>query len=962
MNTKVFLAIFVCLFSLQSFEVKANVEERRQKLIDIIDEELKEVIRLNRQIGSKNPNLLLRMGELYLEKARLINEKENMQWLALSPEDANRTNQKEFFKTSRNYFVMAQKTCYYILKRFKKFKGRGEVYYILAYNAKEFQQEKRAKQFFQKAIKYAKSGSYTAIKSKLALGEMYYNERQYKRAIPLYEQALKRKDQKWWTKDAYNLAWCYFREGRKNDAIQLMSEVHKLSGNASFVDVSDQVERDLAYFYSEAGRTQEALSFYKRIGKDLSSNFLKVGKYLKGQGKYAAAQSALVQASKSAETNEVRNEVNVELLSLYDKFGKTKEHLSVCRDLYEAFKKGELNEKQVEDLKYHVAKMSAQLQKSVVSKVNSKRKGVRLQVAGLATQYFQIQSGLSGELNHKSIFHAAETQYAVNDFDKAANLYNDAYDNSLKAGDSKIAALALDGLMASLSAKTVSGETKKRYLGKAYSIYLKSNPRSKESFKIYQRLFSEKMESGDVKGAEETLVAFKFHFPKSQKIQEAMLAKVMDYHKARKDRNEIKKWVDKINSGEFLVSQRFARQLRLILLSIQFDKVQKFNTEGEKVKALKGYITIYKEPTSSEDARKNAAYNIGILFHELGNKDKSYGWMKRALAMMDSKDVLRFEDSFLLVASGLFNFRDFKKSADLYELTLEKICKQKRSKNKDTFFKNASIIYLADNDARKAAEVLKLGETCNVNRTLTRNASLDLLKQLGKEERWPSFENLLSQLKRNSSNLPYLIAPMAKLRNAYKSRGRIDESTSVNLELMKLYQQSRTLGKKIPLEALDVIAQNRLEELQRVADQLEGIKLSFPEQKYNDLLKSKFKYLDSVTSKALELFKVGSGEGIVNGYRILVESYKNLGRDIISFTPPGKGEGYVTSFKKSMAGIAGPILSKAKEFESEAIRQIRGSKILSESNFYFMRNSTLPIVPRYFAVKKGVLMDRGGKQ
>ncbi|MCR9203084.1 MAG: tetratricopeptide repeat protein, partial [Halobacteriovoraceae bacterium] len=255
MKLKAVIFLLLSLAFFQPVEVKASVERRRAQLIEIIDEELKEVIRLNRQIGSKNPNLLLRMAELYLERARLINEDENMKWISLSPEETKGRDQKEFYKNSRKYFVMAQKTCYYILKRFKKFKGRADVYYILAYNAKEFQQEKKAKKFFVRAIKYAKRGSYTEIKSKLALGEMYYNEKKYKQAIPLYEVALKRKDQKWWTKDAYNLAWCYFRVGQKTKAIRLMSEVHKLSGNASFVDVSDQVERDLAYFYSEAGRT-----------------------------------------------------------------------------------------------------------------------------------------------------------------------------------------------------------------------------------------------------------------------------------------------------------------------------------------------------------------------------------------------------------------------------------------------------------------------------------------------------------------------------------------------------------------------------------------------------------------------------------------------------------------------------------------------------------------------------------
>jgi tetratricopeptide (TPR) repeat protein len=191
MKFRLILFLFLSVTLFQSMDVQANVERRRAQLIEIIDEELKEVIRLNRQIGSKNPNLLLRMAELYLEKARLINEEENMKWITLSPEEASSRDQKEHYKNSRKYFVMAQKTCYYILKRFKKFKGRADVYYILAYNAKEFQQEKKAKKFFIRAIKYAKRGSYTEIKSKLALGEMYYNEKKYKKAIPLYEVALK---------------------------------------------------------------------------------------------------------------------------------------------------------------------------------------------------------------------------------------------------------------------------------------------------------------------------------------------------------------------------------------------------------------------------------------------------------------------------------------------------------------------------------------------------------------------------------------------------------------------------------------------------------------------------------------------------------------------------------------------------------------------------------------------------
>lgn len=60
--------------------------------------------------------------------------------------------------------------------------------------------------------------------------------------------------------------------------------------------------------------------------------------------------------------------------------------------------------------------------------------------------------------------------------------------------------------------------------------------------------------------------------------------------------------------------------------------------------------------------------------------------------------------------------------------------------------------------------------------------------------------------------------------------------------------------------------------------------------------------------------------------------------------------------------IALPIMRKAEEFESEAIKQINSSKILSLSNFYFLSKNNLPVVPQFFPVKNGVLMDRGGKK
>ena len=151
----------------------------------------------------------------------------------------------------------------------------------------------------------------------------------------------------------------------------------------------------------------------------------------------------------------------------------------------------------------------------------------------------------------------------------------------------------------------------------------------------------------------------------------------MDYYKAKKDKEGIKKWVIAINKGFVKVSKKYAARLKYLLLAMQFENVEKFNTKGEKKDALQGYIEIYKSDESTIDAKKNAAYNISVLFHELGNMELMFGWLNRAVSMMNPSEILKFSSSFLVMISDLNNQCRFKKHIDFIALLLKK-CVRKR--------------------------------------------------------------------------------------------------------------------------------------------------------------------------------------------------------------------------------------------------------------------------------------------
>ena len=956
------LILITFLFSISFSQTSwADVEERRAQLLMIIDEELKELTRLNRQIGSKNPNLLLRMAELYLEKARHLKEEENLRFLTLSPEERNTVNKKQFFKNSKSYFIKAQKVCNYILRRFKRFKGRSDVYYVLAFNAKEFQQEKRAETYFKRAIKSSRSNSNASVKSSLALADMYYNKRQYKRAIPLYERALKVKSHSWWTKNAFNLAWCYFKTGKKTKAVKMMNTVYKLSNNAKYIDLSDQVERDLALFYSDMGRTSDAIRFFKKSGKDLSKNLLRVGRNLKNRGKATSAQKTLIEARKYAQDREAKIKVEIELLSLFEKFGNLKNHLASSKTLYGYHSESPLEQGDLEDLRYHVEKMSALLQKQVASKAYKNQRSIRNRKAKYAIEYFNILSALQGGKNYKAVFHTAETQFAVRKYNDAILNYDIAFQGARQNKDNKIAGLALNGLMASLGKPGVTAQTNERYLIKAYNLYLAKYPKDKKSFLIYQRLFNSHMEKKNIPKAEETLKRFKYNFPKAHTKHEAMLAKIMDHYRKENNKAGIQKWVKSIKAGEIKVSRKYLKRLQAILLTMQFEGVENFNTKGNKVEALKGYISIYNSDNSSKAAKRNAAYNIAVLYHELGRKRETFKWLKTAVSEMKAADLKKFESSILLISSGLFNQRLFSEAAYIFHTTMGKMC-QTRSRNKTAFFKNAVILYLAENKIDDAERLIKQSFKCGVSIKEIRTAQLDLLKAMGDIGRWESFERFASGMDKDRFAWPDLIYLYGRLAQAYRNSGRPQEAKRIENKFLSIYSKSVRKSQKIPLESLDVVAEVKLRSLEAAKRRLVGLKLSFPEKTYNKKLKQKFTLMDKLISTALGIFKIGSGMGIVKSYKILVEAHRHVSQEVRDFVPPGKSDAYVKSFQKSMAEIAGAIGQKAIDFRREAKVKILSSDILSEDNYYFLSQEPMPVQPQFIPRLKGVLMDRGGRR
>lgn len=953
--------IFLFLFLFSSFAYGQSVEQRRQGILKIIDQELDEVRRLSSQSQNNNPDYLLRTAELYLEKARLYREKENEEFLSLDENRRKQVNKKSFFKTSDSFFQAANSACLQITRRFKNYRNIGDVYYILAYNAKEAGNDREAQRYFGLATKNSKRGTQTEVKSKISLAEIYYNQKKYAQAIPLYESALKAHQDRWYTKDSLNLAWSYFRTNRYPQAISKMLEVYEKSQDNKFVDMRGQVERDIGLFYASAGRIDEGMRFYQRLGRNFSDELIVIAMKLKDEGQYTRATQILDQALKNENKDERKAKIYAEQLELFDKFSKYDSHLIAAKNLNELVRKRKVEEYERKRLEYHAGKYAAVLQKQVASPTYKKVRSTLQLKANQSIAYFEILKELQPQKMDEYLLMQGETSFAAGLMTEALGFYDNSYASAVKNNNKQIQERALEGKLAVLGSRTTPQRVKEDNYARTYEAYLATYPVSKRSYDIYQRLFNVYDSKNDTVNANKTLERFAKAYPQDFKVQEAMLAKLMEKSRKNKNYDEIRNYINDINAKKYVVSQKFANRLRELLTTIQIEDVQNSLNKGDKKVALVGYHKILDDPHSTASAKTNAKYNLSALYYELGATKEAYEWSVSAIQDMSVQDVTKFSDSFLAISSFLFGKTQFQASADLSLRILAKLCNSNTAK-RNIAFKNSVYLYLAEHDIEKTQTAINLAQKCKVPNSEIVEAKLELLKDFKAKNRIQDYEKLAAELERTPAAFSEIIVAFDDLEAIHKTYGNTQSETNYRNKKMRIYANAVRQKVRLSLEALDVVAKEQLKNLYAIERRIKASGLSFPENVFNNQVKAKLALVEQLTQEASRIQKLGSGLGIVESYRVLAANYRDVANEIDNFTPPDKGPEYIKSFKGALSQVSGPLRNQSNKFSQEGVASIENNEILRDENHGLYEVASNRLAPRYWYYQNAVLMDRGGRQ
>lgn len=932
---------------LLTFSVLANLSTRRQQLVRVIDEQISELSRLSRVSGNSDPVILLRIAEAYLEKGRILRDQENEDFFKLSIKQRQRINKNKFYAKSKAYFKKAQETGYAIIKKYKNFKDIGEVYYILAFNEKENGNLKNAKKLLNRSIKLSRKNSSAYNNSNIAIADIFYGDGDYRKSRKHYNRVISNfKNDKWYTRYLYNLAWSNYRVGKRITAERQMKEVWRLSENSKYVNKRDLAQRDLGYFYTDQGKLKKAKSFYTKIGGDTAKNFFEMGIFLKGKQKYTKALNMFNSAYLMSDQN-YKVKSLIEILAIHDKYNnngafykRAKESLSI--------KMGEDDRKEVLFL---ISKRAAVLQKKLGESSNRNRPKVLRAMAKYAGELYLIASKHDPSLREKSYFYAAESYYAGKLYEKALEQYRAVIE--LNNTNSKFYMRSVESMLTVVDSRSLPKSIRLKYFAPVYATFIKTTNDIKKKGRAGEKLFSFYIdEVNDIENGKKVMFQYAKFFPRSIGKIEAMIGRVVDNYKKANNAQGVVNFSKELKQSSINLTQQFVKKLNNIILTTQMSGVETYRNKGDKLAALRGYVRLYSSKETSKEAKSNSAYNIAVLFYELGNSEFMYLWLNRAISEMSVSEVSKQSSSIKLIITDIFLRQNFERGIKITEVYLNKVCSVSNS-IKESVLENYVVMGSSHYENIQPIENFAMRQLskCRYKKTVAKSINEKIL------DHYLDTKNInmaVEHYKRNHSDIYSRLESAGKLRNLYLIKG-MPVPDFLSKDIMFLYSKARNKN-KVPVSALDEVASTQIEQLKRDVDQFKSIPLKFPENVYNATLQQKFKLITDITNKSISIIKIGSGEGVVGTYKLLIDAYESLANQVNSFTPSGKDAAYIKSFKNGMRGVVNPILQKVTQFKGELKGEVNKNTILVNDYGEYVRKS-IGFIP----FNDWVIMDRRGK-
>lgn len=944
-------------FAVTQEELNSSMTPTERRIDKLRDGEIHQLQLVLSRSGAKEmqPDLMLRLAELYTEKYKLFFFKENEVWtkqinehLALSPEEAKYRPKPAVDATaSRQWLTKAVRVLQGIPLQKIKYSRIDEVYYFLAFNQWELGQKKEAVQSFEKIIESHPQSKF-ASEAHRYVADFAFAARDFQGARRYYERAAKSVESPARPRILYGLAWSHFKLQNYKSAVSTMRDAIQLGrANTELAKQGLALQRDaaesLALFYSEGGSVDEAGSYFISLFGETEGPLVlrKLSDFYQRQGKYANALAVNKQllslgGAAARQGEEQRFEIMVASLNMANSKGDSGRRAALLQAMTAEFV---TNAKAPDEEKFEILRTQVRKAATLAHREGNKSnspKASHERAEGLYRLYLtafapktkpddaaeihwyladilsQLGKQREAVAEYRFIIDRADDEPAYRKYEKeaaAALVYS--MNNYFKAkGDAK---------------KLPKGEADQVIA--AIDSYVKSYPEEKQVTEYLARAAGILVTSGRMDEARPRLHEIIEKYPQSKEAWDAA-AELMKDADERKDAQLSEKLAQSFLDNEQLMARdkkgQFRKSLQSAVDRSLFKQTQDIEKKdpGAAAKQFEETAAKAKDPEVRMKALNNAAVNFAKV-GDFGNELRVNEQILKA-----SPGNERAEKAILHIAQEHFVSGRYAEAADVYERFYRGykpgLAKLKASSQKEALesLRSAALLRraLKQND-KASADFRDLVEAANKGIGAARAAAGEFLFDVARRLRdeGNSAEAIRSFQKYSTAfpEGPHAIGATMESASLYV---KLKEEEKAQSYYRATISKVKAKGKKATPEELSYAARARLELLGPLEEAYEKSPLRLPETRLKADLQAKLKALDRLGKGYIEVMDFGDGQWGVEAYRRMALAYRNYAEKVANAPVP---EGYSAEdkakFKVMLGSMAAQVNTKVGEFLDVAL-------------------------------------------
>lgn len=212
------------------------------------------------------PGLWFRKAELYMRRAKTDRffsiHRESSKLVRLLPKVAKRASTKRNLRKAVNTYD-------HIQRKFPRYIKLDLVYFNNAFARQQLKQDKTAENLYRRMLREFPDSPLVA-ETYLALGEMYFQQNKFKKAIQSYENIKKYPESRIYPYGRYKLGWAYYNLGWNQKALTELEIVVNLASKKpeNQLNLKREALGDMVLFYSDVLPASKAVNYFRKYAGD----------------------------------------------------------------------------------------------------------------------------------------------------------------------------------------------------------------------------------------------------------------------------------------------------------------------------------------------------------------------------------------------------------------------------------------------------------------------------------------------------------------------------------------------------------------------------------------------------------------------------------------------------------------------------------------------------------------------